>query len=549
MPVPDHRHNCEYNIEVSDQVLLIANGDLRLSANRVCWPAQLQAEQAVTAAIESLGRTVTRGHPIDPVKGHGFIDSQRYGMEVFRQLPSDAPLVVVDAVWQYSHQILHGLYTHKGPILTVANWSGQWPGLVGLLNLNGSLRKAGVRYSTLWSKDFTDAFFLNGLRKWLAGEPVTHDTTHARPLSAFRLPAGPAQLGARLAADLRRNKAIMGVFDEGCMGMYNAIIPDELLHPTGVFKERLSQSALYAGMLEVSDAEAGAVRQWLVSRGMRFQTGTDEATELTARQIHEQCKMYVAALRIADTYGCDTIGIQYQQGLKDLCAASDLVEGLLNNPDRPPVTAAGNGRVLWEGRALPHFNEVDECAGLDGLVTDRVWTAMGLDPSNTLHDVRYGEDYNGQFIWVFEISGAAPASHFIGGYAGTVSERQPPMYFPKGGGSMKGVSRPGEIVWSRVYVAEGKLQADLGRAAVVELPAKETERRWQMTTPQWPIMHAVTYGITRDQLMARHASNHIQVVYAPDAAKANEALAAKAAMFQGLGLEVHICGANHGLAS
>jgi hypothetical protein len=27
------------------------------------------------------------------------------------------------------------------------------------------------------------------------------------------------------------------------MGMYNAIIPDELLHPTGVYKERLSQSA------------------------------------------------------------------------------------------------------------------------------------------------------------------------------------------------------------------------------------------------------------------------------------------------------------------
>ena len=37
----------------------------------------------------------------------------------------------------------------------------------------------------------------------------------------------------------------MGVFDEGCMGMFNAIIPDELLYPTGVFKERLSQSALY----------------------------------------------------------------------------------------------------------------------------------------------------------------------------------------------------------------------------------------------------------------------------------------------------------------
>ena len=42
----------------------------------------------------------------------------------------------------------------------------------------------------------------------------------------------------------------MGIFDEGCMGMYNAIIPDELLHATGVFKERLSQSALYAAMLQ-----------------------------------------------------------------------------------------------------------------------------------------------------------------------------------------------------------------------------------------------------------------------------------------------------------
>lgn len=499
------------------------------------------------AAIQSMGREVKRGHPFDPVKQHGFIDSQRYGMEVFRHIPTDAPLVVVEAVWQYSHQVLCGLFSHRGPILTVANWSGQWPGLVGLLNLNASLTKAGVKYDSLWSADFQDAFFRDGLRKWLNGEPVVHDTSHVKPLSAFKLPDAAKQLGERLAMDLLRNKAILGVFDEGCMGMYNAIIPDELLHPTGVFKERLSQSALYAGMRLVSDAEADEVRAWLEGRGMRFLTGKEEATELTDGQIREQCKMYVAAVRIAADFGCDAIGIQYQQGLKDICAASDLVEGLLNNPDRPPVRAEDNGRVLFEGEAVTHFNEVDECAGLDGLVTNRVWRTLGLDPSNTLHDVRYGEEYNGQFVWVFEISGAAPASHFIGGYAGTVSERQPPMYFPKGGGSVKGVSKPGSIVWSRVFVADGKLKADIGRGVVVELPQEETERRWKMTTPQWPIMHAVTCGVTRDQLMARHKSNHIQVVYAPDEQKANHALAAKAAMFAGLGMEVSVCGDNHGL--
>ncbi len=74
------------------------------------------------------------------------------------------------------------------------------------------------------------------------------------------------------------------------------------------------------------------------------------------------------------------------------------------------------------------------------------------------------------------------------------------------------------------------------------MPREETERRWRTTTPQWPIMHAVTPGITRDQMMARHKSNHIQVAYAPDAAGAALALAAKAAAFRDMGLDVYICG-------
>ncbi len=524
-------------------VYLVANGDLRLSANQKCWPAQEQTERAVTAVIEKLGHTVKRAHEYDAAKGHGFIDSQKRGMEVFRTIPRDVPLIVVEAVWQYSHHLLHGLYTHQGPILTVANWSGQWPGLVGMLNLNGSLTKAGVQYDTLWSEDFSDALFLDNLKRWLDGGSVVHDLSHVKPIGEVKLAADAAALGAEVARELRNDKAIMGVFDEGCMGMFNAIIPDELLHPTGVFKERLSQSALYAAMQQVGDDEARAVRAWLNAKGMRFETGTEEETDLTDRQIHEQCKMYVAALRLADDFGCATIGIQYQQGLKDLAPASDLVEGLLNNVDRPPVMDASGTRELYAGEALPHFNEVDECAGLDGLLTYRLWRKLGYDPENTLHDVRYGEQYGDEFVWVFEISGAAPPQHFIDGYAGTVSQRQPPMYFRLGGGTVTGVSKPGEIVWSRVWVDAGKtLCADVGRAKVIELPREETERRWQATTPQWPIMHAVTRGVSRDQMMARHKSNHIQVAYAPDAGSADRALAAKAAAFREMGLEVAICG-------
>ena len=534
-----------------DTVILVASGDLRLSANQVCWAAQSRAEEAVMAAIRREGRDVRRGHPYDPEKKHGFIDSQKYGMEVFQNIPQDAPLVVCEAVWQYTHHVFSGLYSHRGPILTVANWSGEWPGLVGMLNLNGSLTKGGVPYSTLWSADFTDEFFLRGLRKWLNGEQVVHDTSHVHSLSEFKLPQRPAEIGARLAADLRKHKAVMGIFDEGCMGMYNAIIPDELLHATGIFKERLSQSALYAAMQTVTDEEAREVRAWLDGKGMRFEFGPDPATDLTPDQVLQQCKMYIAAVRIAHDFGCNTIGIQYQLGLNGLTPASDLVEGLLNNVDRPPVKHAVTGQILYENRSLPHFNEVDECAGVDGLVTNRVWRELGFRPENTLHDVRYGESFkvNGkeEFVWVFEISGAVPPAHLIGEYAGTVGERQPPMYFPLGGSTVKGVSKPGEVVWSRVFVDNGVLKADLGRATVIELPQEENERRWKMTTSQWPMMHAITCGVSRDQFMARHKANHIQVAYAPDSQGANLALAAKAAMFREMGLEVAICGTNHGL--
>ena len=529
----------------NNEVLLIASGDLRPSANKVCWPAQDALEKKLTEVFASKGVMLRRAHPYMEDLGHGFIHSQRMGMDVFAGIDPEAPIVIAEAVWQYSHNVLPGLQFHRGPILTVANWSGQWPGLVGMLNLNGSLIKAGVTFSSLWSKNFDDDFFLKGLEQWLSQHHVEHDLSHVRELELGSLPKPEVELGVALAKALKAHKAIMGVFDEGCMGMYNAIVEDNLLNATGVFKERLSQSALVAAMREVPQDEAQKIRGWLDASGISFRTGSDDATELTDGQILEQCKMYIAVMRIADAFGCDAVGIQYQQGLKDMAPASDLVEGLLNNVERPLVFDK-NGKELYAGQPLPHFNEVDECAGLDAIVTNRIWNAMHFDPATTLHDVRWGEHYTGEgiddFVWLFQISGASPASHFSGGYKGAISERQPPMYFRLGGGTLKGICKPGAIVWSRIFVEGGELHADLGQATVIELPAEETERRWKSVTPQWPIMHVLLHGITRDQFMARHRANHVNVAYAPSKQDAAKAFAAKAAMLSELGIHVHLCG-------
>lgn len=534
--------------------VLIASGDTRLAANQLCWPTQKEVEAEARAAFESIGWKTVRGSPErwSDEEPHGFAYRQCQGREIFESIHRDCPLVVVEAVWQYSAHVLMGLCRHRGPILILANWSGRWPGLVGALNLRASLTKAGVRHSLLWGEDFAAPEFRKKLTEWCDRGTIHHDMSHVAPLDPTRIGQDERALGTALAAELKHRPAIMGIFDEGCMGMYNAIIPDHLLHATGVYKERLSQSTLYAHMQKVDDAEAAKVRKWLADRGMWFDIGPRE-DQLTEAQILEQCKMYIACVRLADRFGCDLVGIQYQLGLADLTVASDLVEGMLNCSERPPVVALegkNKGKEIAAGRPVTHFNEVDECAGLDALITERVWTAMGMKPDNSLHDVRWGDqDPTGttkDYVWVMEISGAVPPSHFAKGYAEAKGFRQPAMYFAKGGSSVRGMSKPGDVVWSRIYVdgfaTGGKLVMDIGRATAIALPEAEMNRRWENTTKQWPIMNAVLHGVDRDQFMAKHQSNHIQVVYADSAEMAQNALYAKAAMARAMGIEVNLCG-------
>ena len=299
-----------------ESVALVASGDARLAANQMCWPAQLEMERRVEAAFAAEGVSVHRAHAFKPEEGHGFISGQREGIDCFASLDPDMPVVVAEAVWQYSHHVLPGLLSHRGPVLTLANWSGQWPGLVGMLNLNGSLTKANRAYSTLWSESFEDDFFRKGLRQWLNEGRIDHDLSHVRPFDRAEIGGDLATIADTLAADIRRGKVILGVFDEGCMGMFNAIVPDDLAAQAGIFKERLSQSALYHATMQIPESEALEVYDWLKAKGLTFHFGTDPVTELVEEQVVAQCRMYIAAARLADAYGCDAIEHSVSAGVE-----------------------------------------------------------------------------------------------------------------------------------------------------------------------------------------------------------------------------------------
>ena len=496
-----------------DKVYLISNGDSRDNPCETCWPKQEETLRLTKAAFDKLGVATEVLPSYNPTRKHGFITKQCEGTAIFSQIDPEAPVVIVLSVWAFSHHVSGALQTHKGPVLLLANFDGTWPGLVALLNHAGTLDRLCVKHSRIWSEKFADdPAFMKRLETWTKTGEIQYDMSHLAPADKLKLSSEAQRFGEELAADIKKNKRIMGQLDPGCMGMLNALINPTKLGQIGMPLELLNQSDLVAEMNLVSEREAQGHLNWLVKKGTWFNWGTDGAEHLVHGQVISQMKMYSAAARLYQHFGLSAIGIPYQLGLVRCVPASDLVEGMLNNSDRPNVTDPETGVVVEQGKPIVHFNEGDMGAGVPQRLMRDIYLRKGLPPETTLHDVRWGRKYDGKFLWVFEISGGAPPAHF-GGWQYTKVYRQPRVYFPLGGGSCSGVSHPGPITWARFYETWGEIGMDCGTGEVIELPAAEVEDRLKKTTPEWPIANVHIPGYDPEQLMASHMSNHIVMGY------------------------------------
>jgi len=503
----------------TNEVLLVTNADLRESANVECWPVQAKFEQKLQEVLQQrFGVTAKRAHPFKTDKGHGFISSQREGSDLFAHIDPKAPVIVLLTAWQYSHHLAPSLARHPGPILLLANFDGTWPGLVGMLCMAGTLTSLGKPVSRLWSENFDDAFFLQGLKTWLATGWLKHDTHYLHPVDpghpVLRTPAG--EIGRRVGEYVLRHKEIIGLHDTFCMGMINGVFPQQALCDIGMPLEGLSQSALLVEMGKVPAALREDCLRWYEARGMRFQFGVDPARELTRAQVLEQCAMLIAMGRIVQRFGLSAVGVQYQQGLAWSCAASDFAEGAIGSAERFPIPDE-DGTIIRPGQPIPCINEVDMGSAIPQTMLWRLLTSLGLPAETTLHDIRWGSEFGGRFVWDLEISGAVPFEHLKGGIAGATGYRQPPMYFPFGGATITGQCRQGRVIWARAHYSGTKVIMHVGTGHAVELPEAEFEARRRATTYEWPMMNCVLDGVGRDDLMAGHQSNHITVAYVDEA--------------------------------
>ena len=525
------------------EVFLIANGDLRDSANVTCWEVQSSFEKKLEIALnEKFGYKVRRAHPIKEDKGHGFIGNQREGSDVMASIDPKAPVIVLMTAWQYSHHLAPSLAKHEGPVLLLANFDGTWPGLVGALCMAGTLTSLGREHSRLWSENFDDDFFFAGLQSWLEAGKIEHDVSYLHEVTKEHavMETEAGKIGQNVGEYILENKEIMGLFDMFCMGMMNGVFPQESLVKIGMPIEALSQSALLHEMSLVSQEEREECLQFYIDRGMDFKFGTDGATELTREQVLEQCAMMIAMARVTEQFGLTSVGVQYQQGLKDSCAASDFAEGAIGSTERFPIKGE-NGDIICEGKPIPCINEVDMGTAIPQTMLYRLLDSLSLPSETTLHDIRWGSEYEGTFYWDFEISGSVPFEHIKGGIAGAKGFRQPAMYFPLGGSSIGGQCKAGTFIWARAHYEGTEVHMHIGTGTAFELPQQEFQRRLDSTTKEWPLMNCVLDGVGRDELMAGHQSNHISVAYVP-AENLKEVVQAFVAQSLTQNMRVHVAG-------
>jgi hypothetical protein len=582
---------------VVKEIKYYAPGDGRTDANLAGQESQMEGERQFRALCDRLGIKLTRLHPeVAEGYGHGFIQDPKQAREIFSRVnPGDA---VAAFLTQWSFNDLTGPYMweHTGQKLIASNYSGADPGLVGAMGLRSVIAMmTGIEnINVLWSSEqFKDQHAVNWMGEFVRTGSIDHSGLRGYKQKydpdTYK-DFGPAiELGRRLAADFRSNPRILGVLDPCCMGMLNAYLNHRDLEGSGVRLDVKTQAELIARMHQIPEDEARGYMKWKTDRGYDLQVGDDKKEEITDFMVVEAGQMYGAYVRWAAERGWRAGTISFQTGMNPDHSSSDDPEATCNSPSRPPVIV--DGSVFREGLSMPLRNEADigmlletlfmeefaEAAGPDmgvrGLVEHmggdmtlyqelydpRQWVATG-------HDVRWSDmmtatqekpaTYKGReikemnaHVAAFNLSGNMPAEHTEQGryrreqsWAGYKARRHAWKYFPEGGICTEGLARSGEQIWARAYMIQGKKYMDLGRCGSINMHPDETERMWSSVSRNWPLDEAVMYGISRDELMAGHMSNHISVMYAPDAVSANVMMIGLAEMATNLGFEVNICG-------
>lgn len=481
---------------MAEKIGLFWPGDYRPIPNETALPNIEEATQQLEKALKKLGR--------DSYRIEGYLTKPHESIEKLG--PVDGPLIGVCVHWFYGPHTTDGVVGKDNPLLLASNFSGQWPGLVGLLNTGACLESVNRKFSRAWTSNedwTTDDAFMTHLDEWCQKGATSYPETELE--HNVSVSSDAETLAGKVAQGIRDRRVLALMLGDTSMGMINGYLGPRLLNPIGFTEHKVDQAWIIDRGKRIDAKRIDDAYAFVKNAGIEFHYGAPGAEDFDAAATKEQLRDYLAVLDLIHEFKADCLGWQYQLGLIPLRPPSDFAEGLFNSTCRPESN----------GDTVATATEADQGNLVPQEMMKRLLKAKGLHQSVAFHDVRWGGEHEGRFVWVLLNSGSAGAyafNHNPDTLEGVHSYRQPAQYFPNPGGTFAGESLPGEITWSRAYIKDNKLWMDIGQGEVVKLPPEKRDEWWEGTTREWPFM-AAYLGITRETLMAHYMSNHIAVAY------------------------------------
>ena len=478
------------------QVFMFWPGDGRKAPNDLARSSIEEATLQLERALRKLGR--------EPHLIEGFISKPHESIEKLG--PIDDPLIGVCVHWFYAPHTTEGVVGKQNPLLLASNFSGQWPGLVGLLNTGASLESLDRGFSRIWtdSKDWTcDKPFMNRLAEWCETGKITYSEKDLR--YQVSISDAARKMAHDIADQIRKRRILLLMLGDTSMGMINGYFGPRMLHRHGFGEHKIDQAWILDRGSRIDPKRIKDAFEFVSDRGVTFHWQENGCADFDQKATGEQLRDYLTVLDLVNEYKADCLGWQYQLGLIPLRPPSDFSEGLFNSVCRPESN----------GDTVVCSTEADQGNVVPMELMKRLLKKKGLHQAVFFHDVRWGGEWDGRFIWVLLNSGSSGAyafNHDAESLRGVHSYRQPAAYFPTPGGTFTGESLPGKVTWARSYIRHGVLWMDIGRGEVVKLPPAVRDEWWNGTTRQWPFM-AADLGMSRETLMAHYMSNHIAVAY------------------------------------
>ncbi len=503
---------------MKQKIALYWPGDARRKPNELATPNIVEATAQMEKALRKLGK--------EPYLVEGFLEKPHEAIEKLG--PIQDPTIGVCVHWFYGPHTTDGVVGKDNPLLLASNFSGRWPGLVGLLNTGACLEMLDRRFSRLWTEqpDFSsDDLFMDRLSEWCQ----TGRIHYAEPEIAYHAPVSPeaSRLAARVAEGIRRRRILILMLGDTSMGMINGYFGPRLLNRHGFTEHKIDQAWIIDRGRRIEQKRIDAAFAFVKDKGVTFHWGERGASDFDEAATKEQLRDYLAVLDMIGEFKADCLGWQDQLGLIPLRAPSDFAEGLFNSTCRPESN----------GDTIACATEADQGNVVPMELMKRLLKEKGLHQAVMFHDVRWGAMHEGRFLWVLLNSGSCGAyafNHDPDTLRGVHSYRQPSLYFPTPGGTFAGESLPGKMTWARAYIKNGTLWMDIGQGEVVKLPPEVRDSWWEGTTREWPFM-AADMGISQETLMAHYLSNHVAVAY-------GDIFGEMVALSQELGFKVRVLG-------